>query len=143
MGDSGGGHLSGSPRFTRYARARRAGDLLFLAGLSSRRPDNSVRGASRAASGALELDIRSQTEGCIENLRTALSAEGLQLADLVDVTVFLVSMTDYSGFNDAWNGYFDDSGPTRTTVAVHQLPDPQLAIELKAIAAFTPRTDRE
>ena len=63
MDGSGGGHLSGSPRLTGYARARRVGDLLFLAGLSSRQPDNSVRGASRAASGALELDIRAQTEG--------------------------------------------------------------------------------
>lgn len=87
MGESGGGHRSGSPRFTRYARARRVGDLLSLAGMSSRLPDNSIRGASGAASGALELDIRVQTKGCIENLRAALAA---------------------------WNGFFDDSGPTRT-----------------------------
>jgi 2-aminomuconate deaminase len=143
MGESGGGHRSGSPRFIRYARARRVGDLLFLAGMSARPPDNSVRGASRAASGALELHIRVQTKGCIENLRAALAAEGLQLADLVDVTVFLVSMADYGGFIDAWNDFFDDSGPTRTTVAVHQLPDPQLAIELKAIAAFVPSAGRD
>ena len=134
-----GGHLSGAPRLTQYARARRVGDLLFLAGVSSRQPDNSIQGASRSASGAVELDIRAQTEGCIENLRSALEVEGLALADLVDVTVFLVSIADYEGFNDAWNRFFDDSGPTRTTVAVRALPDPQLAIELKAIAALGSR----
>ena len=30
---------------------------------------------------------------------------------------------------------FDASGPTRTTAAVHQLPNPRLAIELKGIAS--------
>ncbi len=112
------------------------GSLLFLAGVSSRQPDNTVKGASTGPTGALEIDIRAQTEGCIENLRAALDREGLQLSSLVDVTVFLVNMADYGGFNEAWNRFFDASGPTRTTVAVHQLPDPQLAIELKAIAAF-------
>jgi 2-aminomuconate deaminase len=104
--------------------------------VSARRADNSVQGASRERTGALEVDIRAQTEGCIENLRAALEAEGLGLEDVVDVTVFLVSMADYAGFNETWNRFFGTSGPTRTTVAVHQLPDPELAIELKAIASF-------
>ncbi|HVP31838.1 MAG TPA: RidA family protein [Myxococcota bacterium] len=131
-----GGHLSGVPALTQYARSKRVGSLLFLAGVSARRADNSVQGASRERTGALEVDIRAQTEGCIENLRAALEAEGLGLEDVVDVTVFLVSMADYAGFNETWNRFFGTSGPTRTTVAVHQLPDPELAIELKAIASF-------
>ena len=64
----------------------------------------------------------------------ALEREGLDLSHLVDITVFLVNMSDYGGFVEIWNRFFDASGPTRTTVAVHQLPDPLLAIELKAIA---------
>ncbi len=140
MSESGGGHLKGAPELTRYARSRRVGDLLFVAGISARQPANSVRGASRDAAGALALDARAQTEGCIENLRQLLSGEGLDLGDVVDVTVFLVSMDDYADFNAGWNRYFDASGPTRTTIAVHQLPDPQLAVELKAIAAFPSRS---
>jgi len=131
-----GGHLSGRPELARYARVRRAGPLLFLAGVSSRQADNSIKGASLGPSGAPEIDIRLQTEGCIENLRGALKREGLQLSHLVDVTAFLVSMADYGGFVEAWNKFFDTSGPTRTTVAVHQLPDPLLAVELKAIAVL-------
>jgi 2-aminomuconate deaminase len=138
MAQSSGGHRSDAPLLGQYACSQRAGDLLFLAGVSSRQPDNTIRGASRSPSGALEIDIRAQTVACIENLRSALEAEGLQLNHLVDVTVFLVNMADYGGFNEAWNQFFDTSGPTRTTVAVHQLPDPRLAIELKAIATFTP-----
>ncbi len=136
MDEASGGHLSGRPELARYARARRAGGLLFLAGISSRRPDDSVAGAGPGPTGALELDVRAQTAGCIENLRSALQREGLELSDLVDVTVFLVSMADYGGFNEVWNLFFDGPGPTRTTVAVHQLPDPRLAVELKGIAAL-------
>jgi len=136
VGDKAGGHLSGKPELGRYARIRRAGSLLFFAGVSSRQPDNSIRGASVGPSGSPEIDIRAQTEGCIENLRGALEREGLGLASLVDVTAFLVNMSDYGGFVEAWNTFFDASGPTRTTVAVHQLPDPLLAVELKAIASL-------
>ena len=32
------------------------------------------------------------------------------------------------------NEYFNENGPARTTVAVHQLPHPHLLIEMKAIA---------
>ena len=134
----GGGHLKGAPELTQYATAKRAGTLLFLAGVSSRLADNGVRGASRAADGSLRTDVREQTAGCVENLRAALEREGLGLDALVDVTVFLTDMADYRGFNEAWNRFFTSEGPTRTTVAVHQLPDPQLAVELKAIAQLPP-----
>ena len=124
------------PETPRYARARRVGSLLFVAGVSSRRPDNTIKGASVGPTGVPEVDIRAQTEGCIENLRAALEREGLTLSSVVDITAFLVSMADYGGFIETWNRFFDVSGPTRTTVAVHQLPDPLLAVELKAIATF-------
>lgn len=141
MAEAEGGHRSDDPRLARYATARRVGDLLFLAGLSARRPDGTVPGAATDAPRAPIRDVRVQTEGCIANLRAALAARGLGLESLVDVTVFLVSMDDYDGLVEAWNRHLDASGPTRTTVAVRALPDPQLAVEMKAIASFAPRRD--
>ena len=101
MSETRGGHRSDAPQLTAYARSRRAGNLVFLAGVSSRQPDNSVKGAFRGPTGAVEFDIRAQTEGCIENLRAALETEGLRLADVVDASAFLVNMTDYAGFHQA------------------------------------------
>jgi 2-aminomuconate deaminase len=132
--DRSGGHLVGVPEFAQYSRVRAAGGLLFVAGISSRQPDNSVKGARQDASGALITDVRAQTEGAIENLGSVLAAWGATLEDVVDVTVFLVDMADYRGFNETWNRYFTTTGPARTTVAVRQLPDAQLIVELKAIA---------
>ena len=63
-----------------------------------------------------------------------LAACDLGLADVVDVTTFLVNMDDFAGYTEAYGEFFDATGPTRTTVAVRQLPHPHLLIELKAIA---------
>jgi 2-aminomuconate deaminase len=56
------------------------------------------------------------------------------LADLIDVTTFLVDMDDFEGYNEVYGQHFDHTGPTRTTVAVSQLPHPNLLIEIKALA---------
>ncbi|HME74002.1 MAG TPA: RidA family protein [Myxococcota bacterium] len=130
----GGGHLQGQPELTRYARVRRAGPLLFVAGISSRQPDNSIKGAGRDRAGSLILDVRAQTEAAIDNLQRVLEGHGASLADVVDLTVFLTSMSDYRAFNEVYNGFFTASLPARTTVGVQQLPDPALCVELKAIA---------
>jgi 2-aminomuconate deaminase len=46
----------------------------------------------------------------------------------------LVNMNDFAGYNKAYGEYFDYDGPTRTTVAVHQLPHPYLLVEIKVMA---------
>lgn len=118
-----------------YPHARRVNGFLFVSGTSSRRPDNSIAGATSKPDGDLDLDIRVQTKAVIENIRTILQAAGADLAHLVDLTVFLTDMRHYAGFNEVYNSYFDaETGPTRTTVAVHQLPHPHLLIEIKAVA---------
>jgi 2-aminomuconate deaminase len=43
-------------------------------------------------------------------------------------------MNDFGGYNEVYGEYFDHSGPSRTTVAVHQLPHPHLLVEMKAMA---------
>lgn len=58
------------------------------------------------------------------------------LENLVDLTVFLVDMKYYKEFNEVYNEYFKgESGPTRTTIGVKELPLPNLLIEIKATAA--------
>lgn len=118
----------------RFPHVRRAGDFLYVSGTSSRRPDNSFAGAAVDAMGVTDLDITVQTRAVIENIREILRSEGADLADLVQVTTYLVSMNDFGGYNSAYAEYFDESGPTRTTVAVHQLPHPLLLIEIQAVA---------
>ena len=118
----------------RFPHLRRAGDFLFVSGTSSRRADNSIAGASVDAMGVTSLDIRAQTRAVIENIRGILQSAGAGLTDLVEVQTFLVSMNDFGGYNEVWAEFFGFDGPTRTTVAVHQLPHPHLLIEIRAVA---------
>lgn len=118
----------------RFPHAKVVGDLVFVSGTSSRRADNTIEGASADEFGATTLDIRAQTRAVLENIRAILAAAGAALDDLVQVTAYLVNMNDFSGYNEVWAEYFDASGPTRTTVAVHQLPHPHLLIEIQGIA---------
>lgn len=126
----------------RFPHIVRAGDFLFVSGTSSRRPDNSFVGASVDGMGTTVVDIREQTRAVIENIRDILRAESAGLANIVDITSFLVNMNDFGGYNEVYAEYFDETGPTRTTVAVHQLPHPLLAIEIKVVAYVPHRRDR-
>ncbi|MFE6645278.1 RidA family protein [Nocardioides sp. NPDC057772] len=127
----------------RFPHARRAGDLLFVSGTSSRRPDNTFVGVEVDELGTTRLDIRAQTAAVIENIRDILRAAGGDLGDLVQVTSYLVNMNDFGGYNDVYGSYFDEAGPTRTTVAVHQLPHPHLLIEIQAVAHLPSPTPQE
>jgi 2-aminomuconate deaminase len=118
----------------RYPLVKVVGDFVYVSGTSARRPDNSIAGASVDPLGTAALDIREQTRAVIENVRRLLAGSGASLADLVQVTTYLVSMNDFRGYNDVYGEFFDENGPTRTTVAVHQLPHPHLLIEMQAVA---------
>lgn len=118
----------------RFPHLRRAGDLVFVSGTSSRRPDGTFVGASADEAGTTSLDIEAQTQAVIENIRDLLAAVGGSLADVVNISTFLVNMNDFGGYNEVYARYFDETGPARTTVAVHQLPHPHLLIEISCVA---------
>jgi 2-aminomuconate deaminase len=127
----------------RFPHVKVSGGFAFVSGTSSRRVDNSIAGASVDSMGTVELDIRVQTRAVLENIRDVLSAVGAGLEDLVSVTTYLVSMNDFKGYNEVYAEFFDESGPARTTVAVHQLPHPQLLIEIQAVAAIPQPSEEE
>lgn len=119
-----------------YPHTKRVGDFIFVSGTSSRRADNSIAGAELIDSmGTKKLDVAVQTREVLQNIDKNLAKEGASLADVVDVTSFLVNMNDFADYNKVYAEFFDtDTGPTRTTVAVHQLPHPDLVIEIKVVA---------
>ena len=118
----------------KYPHVKRAGDFLIVSGTSARRADNTIAGAEVDEFGTTHLDIRAQTRAVIENVREILRSVQAGLEDVVEVTSYLVSMNDFAGYNEVYGQYFSHDGPARTTVAVHQLPHPQLLIEIRAVA---------
>jgi 2-aminomuconate deaminase len=124
-----------SPRGA-YPHVKRAGDFLFISGTSSRLPDNTFAGVNKIDEmGTMHLDIKEQTRAVLENIKDYLATENATMADVVDVTSFLVNMNDFGGYNQVYGEYFNkETGPARTTVAVHQLPHPNLVVEIKVMA---------
>jgi 2-aminomuconate deaminase len=108
-----------------YAPARRAGDFVFVSGA-----------AGRQADGSLAADVGGQTEGTLRNIAATLGDQGCSLTDVVEANVFLVDMADYAAMNAVWNRTFADPArfPARTTVAVRALPQPDLRVEIRAVA---------
>ena len=118
----------------KYPHIKRAGDFLLVSGTSARRADNTIAGADVDELGTTCLDIRTQTRAVIENVRDILRSAGAELEDVVEITTYLVNMNDFGGYNEVYGEYFGHEGPARTTIAVHQLPHPQLLIEIRAMA---------
>lgn len=118
----------------KYPHIKRVGDFLYVSGTSSRRADNTFAGVEVDEMGTTNLDIKAQTAAVLDNIDAILKTQGASLKNVVDVTSFLVNMNDFKGYNETYGQYFDYNGPTRTTVAVHQLPHPHLLIEIKAVA---------
>ena len=118
-----------------YPHVKRVGDFIYVSGTSSRRMDNTHVGAVLDENGNWKLDIEQQTKAVIENIGSLLEGIGADLSHLIDITTFLVDMKDFKGYNKVYGEFFNsENGPTRTTVAVHQLPHPNLLIEIKAVA---------
>ena len=122
-----------------YPHTKRAGDFIFVSGTSSRRADNTIAGVEIIDEmGTKRLDIVEQTRAVLNNIEKNLQKAGAEMSDVVDVTSFLVNMNDFAGYNKAYAEFFNaETGPARTTVAVHQLPHPDLVVEIK-VMAFKP-----
>lgn len=119
-----------------YPHVKVVGDFIFVSGTSSRRPDNTIEGVVIIDEmGTKKLDAYLQTKAVLKNIERNLQTVGATLKDVVDVSSFLVNMNDFADYNKAYAEFFDkETGPTRTTVAVHQLPHPDLVVEIKVTA---------
>ena len=125
-----------------YPHARRAGNLLFLSGVSPRvagsnQADSEVPGLTLDHNGNfIEFDFEAQCRSVFDNVKVILEESGSSWGQLIDVTVFLVNMKrDFHVYNKVYAEYFSENSPCRTTVEINSLPTP-IAIELKCIATI-------
>ncbi len=79
-------------------------------------------------------DIESQTRQALANLMAVLGRAGFDSSDVVQCSVFLRDMKEFSRMNLIYGGFFAEGRyPTRTTVEVSNLPR-DARIEISAIA---------
>ena len=109
-----------------YSQAVRAGGFLFASGQIALDPESGE---------IVPGGIREQTHRCLENLKAVLEAGGVDLDDVVKVSVFLKDMDDFASMNEIYATYFEGSRPARACVEVSRLPK-DVRVEIDAIAAI-------
>lgn len=107
-----------------YSTIVRAGGLVFLSGLISRRGADDTFVPGTAAQ---------QTRTILENAKTLLATAGLTLDDVVSSRVYISSDTLFAEMNEAYRAYFQSAPPSRAT-AVVPLMTPDYLVEITLVA---------
>jgi enamine deaminase RidA (YjgF/YER057c/UK114 family) len=79
-------------------------------------------------------DITNHTKSVMEGVKMAVETGGGTMDSILQLTVFLASISDYDGMNAVFKTYFPNGGPARTTIAVASLPGDSL-VEINCTAA--------
>ncbi len=108
-----------------YSQGIVAGGFLFTAGMIGLDP----------LTGTMAEGLEAQAQRALDNVRAVLEAEGLGIADLVKVTIFLTDLSKFAAVNALYERFVGTCRPARTTVGVGSLPAGAL-IEIDAIAAL-------
>jgi 2-iminobutanoate/2-iminopropanoate deaminase len=106
-----------------YSHAVRTGNLLFISGQTPVTLEGKV----------LEGDFKAETRQCLENLKAIIEGAGSSMEKVVKVTGFLTTMDNFAAFNEVYKEYFTENFPSRSCVAVAQLPL-NVRVEIEAIA---------
>jgi len=105
-----------SPAVGPYSPVRRAGDWVITSGQVGLATDSA--GAASLVEGGTVAELRQ----VLQNVTEVLAAEGATLSDVVKTTVFLLDMSEFAAVNEVWVEYFIENRPTRSAVAVAELP---------------------
>jgi 2-iminobutanoate/2-iminopropanoate deaminase len=107
-----------------YSQAIQTGNLLFLSGQIPLDP-----ATGEIVAGGIEAQARQ----VMANLGAVLRAAGLDYANLVKTTIYLVDLGTFATINGIYGEYFGTTPPARATVQVAALPKGAL-IEIDGIA---------
>jgi enamine deaminase RidA (YjgF/YER057c/UK114 family) len=103
------------------------GRLVFISGMTARRPDGTIAGIG---------DIEAQTTQVCENIKSAVEAAGGTLADICRVDVFVRNMEHFEAIHKVRRAYFKAPPPASTMVEVSKMTSPDYLIEINAIAVL-------
>jgi 2-iminobutanoate/2-iminopropanoate deaminase len=110
-----------------YSQAIRVGKTVYLSGQIAIDPTTNLfmTGAS----------IEDQTKRVMENLAGVLTAAGLTLDDVVNTTVYLADLNDFTNMNTVYATFFKNAPPARATIQVAAIPrNGKVAISAIAVA---------
>lgn len=116
----------GTPVAGPYNPGIKVGNLLFVSGQGWAQP---------------ATDIKEQTLATLTNIKKIVEAAGGKISNIVNTTVYLKNIKEFSYMNSVYKKFFNDNGvsefyPARATVEVSNLPLASMLIEISAIVAL-------
>ncbi len=102
----------------------RVGNLVYSSGqlgIDRAAPDSTVGG---------------QTKIALSSIKKVFETAGSSMGQALKCTVFLIDVKDFAGMNAAYQSFFPDSPPARTTVVVAALVAAGAKVEIECIAAI-------
>ena len=103
------------------------GRLVFVSGMTARRPDGSIAGIG---------NIEEQTRQVCENIKSAVEGAGGTMNDVCRVDVYVRNMEHFDAIHKVRRQYFTPPLPASTMVEVTKMVSPDYLIEINAIAVI-------
>lgn len=116
-----------------YSRAVRVGPHVHVSGTTATDDEGNLVGPG---------DPRRQTERAIANVKTALEATGADLTDVVRTRMYVTDIDDWEQVGAAHAEAFGAIRPATSMVEVNRLVDPDMLVELEAVAVVEDDSDR-
>ena len=107
-----------------YSQAVLAGNVLFISGQVAFMPGTSEIVLS---------DIQSETHQIMKNIGAILKEAGMDFANVVKTSIFLIDMNQFGAVNEVYGSYFKSDFPARETIQVSKLPR-EVNVEISMIA---------
>ncbi len=112
-----------------YSRAVRVGDTVHVAGTTAQGPDGALVGHG---------DPAAQTRRCLEIIEQALVAVGSSLEDVVRTRMYVTDITEWEPIARVHGEVFHGIRPVTAMVEVAGLVDPDMLVEIEAVAILSP-----
>jgi enamine deaminase RidA (YjgF/YER057c/UK114 family) len=108
-----------------FSKAVRAGQLIFLAGITAVDAQGDVTGGD---------DPYAQALACFAKVIDALRSAGATAGDVVHTRMYLTDAAHWEAVGRAHGATFADTPPAATMLVVKQLLDPRMLVEIEVTA---------
>jgi enamine deaminase RidA (YjgF/YER057c/UK114 family) len=115
-----------------FCSALRAGDWIYLAGVTAIAPDGDLVGGH---------DPYLQARECLAKITAALGELGATTGQVVQTRMYLIDSADWEAVGRAHGEVFRETPPAATMVVVKQLLDARMLVEIEAVAYLGGRSD--
>ena len=113
--------------FSQATMIEARGRLVFISGMTSRRPDGTIAGIG---------DIEAQTHQVCQNVKAAVETAGGTMDDICRVDVYVRNMEHFEKIHKVRREYFKQPAPASTMVEITKMTSPEYLIEINAIAVI-------